>query len=108
MEKLKEKLSSLRLEADSFEEKAQKSAHLARQFEEQLGEKEKIIKSLENKLTLLNERLEKRENEIIGLKNDKDKLNGDEKLNDQIKKKVVVLETDVENYQTQIRLLNEK
>lgn len=108
MEKFKEKLNLLREEADQSNARALQSEENAKKLTILVQQKDNEILSLQNKIVLLNNDLEKTEKRAKDFQTKKSETDAQASLNMTFQKKLSNLESEVEASQHQVKEANEK
>jgi len=97
MDRIKERLSSLRVEADAAVERAETAEKKNKELEQLLLANEQDIKSLTHRNGLLEAELEKNESKITEFKHEKAAGENSQTTVEGLTRKVQILETDLEN-----------
>jgi len=108
MEKIKEKLNSLRGEADHAIERAEAAEAKNKQYEQQLLEKDQEIVSLQHKLSVMDSDLDKTEQQLSALKKDHAEGEGAKVTNDSLQRKIQLLEEELDAAEKNVKDTVEK
>lgn len=108
MDKFKEKLNALRIEADNANARATESEQSAKKAQEALAAKELEVQSYSNKVSLLTAELERAESRIESGKANRAAEEQIQRQAEEYNRKITLLENELETAQRIYRETNEK
>ncbi|PFH51943.1 hypothetical protein AMATHDRAFT_74632 [Amanita thiersii Skay4041] len=97
MERIKEKMNQLRVEADNAVTRAEEAEAKNKKYEQHLLEKEQEITSLQHRLGVLEGDLEKAENKLAESKAAADENQSSKMTNEGLTRKIQLLEEELDN-----------
>ncbi|OMJ26863.1 putative asparagine-tRNA ligase, mitochondrial [Smittium culicis] len=108
MDKLKEKISNIRLEADAASARADAAELALKQINEQQIEREQEIISLQNRITLLEDELDRKESRIAEAKQLAEDHESTRDASDVLNKRIHLLEEKLETAELELQQTKEK
>jgi len=108
MEKIKEKMNSLRAEADSAVHRAETAESKIKQIEQQLLEKEQTITSLNVQISRLDGEVQATEEKLIQAKSAQEDGEHSKTTNDSLARKIVLLEEELDAAEKNVKETTEK
>ncbi|KAF8518012.1 tropomyosin [Hysterangium stoloniferum] len=108
MDKIKQKLESLRAEADANVERAEAAEELNKKLKQELLEKENDITSLNHKLNVALGDLEKAEEKLGEAKLAREEGDASKTTNDNLQRKIQLLEEELDNAEKNVKETVEK
>ncbi|PVV01274.1 hypothetical protein BB560_004313 [Smittium megazygosporum] len=108
MDKLKDKINSIRLEAEAASARADAAEAALKQLNDQQVEREQEIISLQNRIAMLEEEIERKDERIVEIKQLADDHETSKSAGDVLTKRIDMLEEKLETSESELQQTKEK
>ncbi|KAG8863619.1 hypothetical protein FRC20_010661 [Serendipita sp. 405] len=108
MDRIKDRLASLRVEADTAIERAEKAEAANKKYELEILHKDQEIQSLSHKLQVAEGELEKAEGKLASAKLDKEQGETSRSTADNLARKIQILEDELDAAEKNLKETTEK